>query len=79
MSRLLGIHARPGKWLRRALAIQKESGQLAAAARTLMKMGLTYQAAFDFERARQAYEQGFDLWHKLEHWFRMRPIFLWPL
>jgi hypothetical protein len=27
-----------------------------------MKLGLTHHAAFDFQRSRQAYEEGFALW-----------------
>jgi oligopeptide transport system substrate-binding protein len=38
-----------------ALALQKEQGYEDEAARTLMKLGLTYHANFDFKRARQAY------------------------
>jgi ABC-type oligopeptide transport system substrate-binding subunit len=30
----------------------------------LMKLGLTYHTAFDFRRARQAYEEGFALWQR---------------
>ena len=29
-----------------------------------MKLGLTYDTAFDFQRARQAYEEGFALWQR---------------
>ncbi len=29
-----------------------------------MKLGLTYHTAFDFQRARQAYEEGFVLWQR---------------
>jgi ABC-type oligopeptide transport system substrate-binding subunit len=39
--------------------------ELERAARTLMKLGLTYQNAFDFERARQAYQEGFVLWQRV--------------
>ncbi len=48
----------------RALAILKETGQYEKAARTLMKLGLTYHTAFDFQGARQAYEEGFALWQR---------------
>jgi oligopeptide transport system substrate-binding protein len=34
------------------------------AARTLMKLGLTYHGIFDFRRARQAYDEGFALWQR---------------
>jgi ABC-type oligopeptide transport system substrate-binding subunit len=45
----------------RALALQKEQGYDDEAARTLMKLGLTYHSSFDFVRARQAYDEGFVL------------------
>jgi ABC-type oligopeptide transport system substrate-binding subunit/DNA-binding SARP family transcriptional activator len=46
----------------RALVFLKQQGDYALAARTLMKLGLTYHNAFAFRRARQAYEEGFALW-----------------
>lgn len=48
----------------RALEFLKEQGDYARAARTLMKLGLTYHAAFDFDGARDAYEAGFALWQR---------------
>ena len=45
----------------RALAFLKEMGEYEQAARTLMKLGLTYHLSFDFERARLAYDEGFTL------------------
>jgi oligopeptide transport system substrate-binding protein len=48
----------------RALALLKEQGDYERAARTLMKLGLTYHNAFDFKAARQAYEEGFALWQR---------------
>ncbi|RME42553.1 MAG: hypothetical protein D6791_17465 [Chloroflexi bacterium] len=45
----------------RALGFLKELGECERAARTLMKLGLTYHTAFDFDRAREAYEEGFAL------------------
>jgi ABC-type oligopeptide transport system substrate-binding subunit/class 3 adenylate cyclase len=48
----------------RALALLKERGDDDRAARTLMKLGLTYHTAFDYRRARQAHEEGFALWQK---------------
>jgi ABC-type oligopeptide transport system substrate-binding subunit len=49
----------------RALALLKEKGDHENAARTLMKLGLTYHSAFDFKRSRQAYEEGFILWQRV--------------
>jgi ABC-type oligopeptide transport system substrate-binding subunit/DNA-binding SARP family transcriptional activator len=47
-----------------ALALLKEQREYERAARTLMKLGLTYQNAFDFQAARQAYDEGFLLWEQ---------------
>jgi oligopeptide transport system substrate-binding protein len=49
----------------RALALLKEQGDHERAARTMMKLGLTYHTAFDFAQARQAYEEGFLLWQRV--------------
>jgi ABC-type oligopeptide transport system substrate-binding subunit/class 3 adenylate cyclase/ribosomal protein L40E len=48
----------------RALALLKEQGGHERAARTWMKLGLTYHTAFQFEESRHAYEEGFRLWHQ---------------
>jgi len=48
----------------RALSFLKEMGEYERAARTLMKLGLAYHLAFDFRQARQAYEEGFNLWQR---------------
>jgi oligopeptide transport system substrate-binding protein len=48
----------------RALKFLREQGEHERAARTLMKLGLTYHNAFDFKAARQAYEEGFTLWQR---------------
>ncbi len=45
----------------RALALQRTAADDEAAARTLMRLGLTHHIAFDFDRAAQAYAQGFTL------------------
>ena len=51
-------------YYQRALPLLDEQGKQDQAARTLMKLGLTYDLAFDFQRARQSYEQGFALWQR---------------
>jgi ABC-type oligopeptide transport system substrate-binding subunit/class 3 adenylate cyclase len=48
----------------RALAALREGGEADRTARTLMKLGLAYHNAFEFERARSAYEEGFAQWQK---------------
>jgi ABC-type oligopeptide transport system substrate-binding subunit len=49
---------------RQALVFLKEAGEYERAARTLMKLGLTYHTAFQFRHARQAYQEGFTLWQR---------------
>jgi oligopeptide transport system substrate-binding protein len=51
-------------YYQRALALLEERREHELAARTLMKLGLTYHIAFDFQQARRAYEEGFDLWQR---------------
>ncbi|MGD9049577.1 MAG: ABC transporter substrate-binding protein, partial [Anaerolineae bacterium] len=51
-------------YYRRALPLLEDQGEQDQVARTLMKLGLTYDLAFDFQRSRQAYEQGFALWQQ---------------
>ena len=45
-----------------ATEIQAQAGQAEDEARTLLKLGLAYSADFQFDKARAAYEQAFDLW-----------------
>jgi oligopeptide transport system substrate-binding protein len=47
-----------------ALRFFQELGEHEQAARTLMKLGLTYNSAGEFERSRQVYQEGFALWQK---------------
>ena len=71
-ARVAYAHAEAIDYYRRALAFLKKAGarsvaperEYERAARTLMKLGLTYHTAFDFRRARQAYEEGFALWQQ---------------
>ncbi len=63
-ARGLYAHQEAIDYYQRALALLKEQGEHGQAARTLMKLGLTYHTAFDFQRARQAYEEGFALWQR---------------
>jgi ABC-type oligopeptide transport system substrate-binding subunit/class 3 adenylate cyclase len=54
----------------RALPLLEAQSRLDQAARTLMKLGLTYELSFDFQGARQTYEQGFAMWQRAgdEQW-----------
>ncbi len=49
----------------RALALLKAQGQQERAARTLLKLGLVYIAAFQPDKAQWAYEEAFALWEPL--------------
>jgi ABC-type oligopeptide transport system substrate-binding subunit/class 3 adenylate cyclase len=63
-ARLAYAHEEAAGFYQRALVFLKDAGEHERAARTLMQLGLTYDAAFDFPRARQAYEEGFALWQR---------------
>jgi len=64
-ARLAYAHQEAIDYYRRALVFLKEQQQHGRAARTLMKLGLTYHTAFDFQQSRQAYEEGFALWQRV--------------
>ncbi|MCZ7571423.1 MAG: ABC transporter substrate-binding protein [Ardenticatenaceae bacterium] len=63
-ARTLYAHQEAIDHYRWALSFLHQQGDPERAARTLVKLGLTYQIAFDFERARQAYDEGFALWQQ---------------
>ncbi len=63
-ARTLYAHQEAIDHYQQALAPLKEQGQYERAARTLMKLGLTHHNAFDFQRAREAYREGFSLWKR---------------
>lgn len=65
-ARLVYAHEEAIDYYQRALALQKDAANEndEQMARTLMRMGLTHHNAFDFQQARQAYEEGFVLWKK---------------
>jgi len=67
-ARLVYAHQEAVEHYRRALKAFKKQGSHQRAARTLMKLGLTYHHAFDFQRARRAYDEGLALWQ------RARPV-----
>jgi ABC-type oligopeptide transport system substrate-binding subunit len=49
----------------RALIFLREQQEHEQAARTLMKLGLVYTAAFEPDKAQEAYEEAFTLWEPL--------------
>jgi ABC-type oligopeptide transport system substrate-binding subunit len=63
-ARNLFAHQEAVEFYQRALGFLKEQGAHERTARTLMKLGLTYHMAFDFTRARVAYQEGFVLWQR---------------
>jgi ABC-type oligopeptide transport system substrate-binding subunit/class 3 adenylate cyclase len=63
-ARLLYSHDEAINFYERALVFLREAAQHERAARTLMKLGLTYHTAFDYQQSRQAYEAGFALWQR---------------
>jgi ABC-type oligopeptide transport system substrate-binding subunit/DNA-binding SARP family transcriptional activator len=65
-ARLVYAHQEAVDYYQRALAFLKSQGDAGRerAARTLLRLGLTYHNAFDFQRSRQAYDEGFALWQQ---------------
>jgi ABC-type oligopeptide transport system substrate-binding subunit/class 3 adenylate cyclase len=60
-ARLAYAHEEAIDFYERALAILREQEAYDRAARTLMKLGLTYHTAFDFKQSRSAYDEAFAL------------------
>ncbi len=60
-ARTLYAHQEAIDHYEQALALLKEEMNYEKAARTLMKLGLTHHNAFDFQQAREAFNQGFAL------------------
>lgn len=65
-ARALYAHREAIDSYQQVLAFLREASDHERAARTLMRLGLTYHNAFDFEQAGQAYEEGFAMWQKTE-------------
>jgi ABC-type oligopeptide transport system substrate-binding subunit/DNA-binding SARP family transcriptional activator len=63
-ARLLYAHQEAVSHYQQALTFLNQQGDYERAARTLMKLGLTYHSAFDFRSARLAYEEGFAAWQQ---------------
>jgi ABC-type oligopeptide transport system substrate-binding subunit/class 3 adenylate cyclase len=64
-ARLVYAHEEAVDYYQRALVFLEEMEAYDRAARTQMKLGLTYDTAFDFQRSRQAYDKGFALWQRV--------------
>lgn len=65
-ARTLYAHHEAIEHYQRALRLLQQRGDEDRAARTLLKLGLTHNLAFDFDSARRAYEEGFTLWQHVE-------------
>jgi ABC-type oligopeptide transport system substrate-binding subunit/DNA-binding SARP family transcriptional activator len=64
-ARAVYAHAEAEQMYLQAVEILQASGRDELAARTLMKLGLVYTAAFEPEKAQETYEQAFGLWEPL--------------
>jgi ABC-type oligopeptide transport system substrate-binding subunit len=64
-ARTLYAHAEAIDFYHRALALLEGRQDHQGAARTLMKLGQTHHAAFQFRQARQVYDQAFALWSQV--------------
>jgi ABC-type oligopeptide transport system substrate-binding subunit/class 3 adenylate cyclase len=60
-ARLAYAHQEAIDFYERALVILKAQGEYDRAARTLMKLGLTYHTAFDYKQSRGAYDEAFAM------------------
>jgi ABC-type oligopeptide transport system substrate-binding subunit/DNA-binding SARP family transcriptional activator len=63
-ARLAYAHREAVGYYEQALQILKEQHAYERVARTLMALGLAYQSAFQFQQARQAYDEGLDMWQR---------------
>ncbi len=64
-ARLFYSHQEAIDYYQLALSLLERESDDDRAARTYMKVGLTHHNAYDFKRARRAYEQGFLLWQRI--------------
>ena len=62
--RALYAHQEAISYYQQALVYLKKQGNYDLAARTLMKLGLTYHTAFDFQQSQKSYKEGFTLWKR---------------
>jgi len=64
-ARTLYASAEAKQFYQAAVKVLRQQGQDELAARTLMKLGLVYTAAFEPEKARRVYDDAFTLWKPL--------------
>lgn len=60
-ARGLFAYQEANEFYKQVLAYQRKNGMLEEAARTLVRMGLSYQTAYDFPKAQHAFDESFDL------------------
>ncbi len=77
-ARLAYAHAEAVAYYQRALAFMQDAADPGPAARTWMKLGLTYHSAFDFGRAGEAYDRAFALRQEAERGRRASRVALPP-
>jgi oligopeptide transport system substrate-binding protein len=73
-ARLAQAHHEAADYYQQALASLKQQRQHGLAARTLMKLGLTYHSSGDSGSARAAYHEGFVLWQRAAQHEAARPM-----
>lgn len=64
-ARELYAHEEAADYYTQALEFLGQQRDYERSARTLMKLALTYHIAFDFQRARDAYDEGLALWQRV--------------
>jgi ABC-type oligopeptide transport system substrate-binding subunit/class 3 adenylate cyclase len=57
-------HAEAVDYYRRALVFQEPQADPEPAARTWLKLGLTYHTAFDYRKSQESYARGFEEWQR---------------
>ena len=65
-ARAIYAHAEAESYYLEAMSLLKKHGDLQAAAQTLLKLGLVYIAAFQPEKAQEAYNEAFSLYAPLK-------------
>ncbi|NIS80066.1 MAG: AAA family ATPase [Anaerolineales bacterium] len=60
-ARIMFAHEEAIDYYQRVLSFLEEGGAHEEASRVLMKLGLTYHDAFDFQRSRQAFDESFNM------------------
>lgn len=70
-ARVAGAHPEAENYYKRGVAELRQKGEVEAAARTLMKLGLVYTASFQPDEAQAAYDLAFSLWRPAHEMVRI--------